>query len=81
MANNRMYIRCMVCGEKCYIGKSFGMGYDIPRMAYDMGKTLDRFFYDHVFCHNGALLVNVTCDGLYEIVYERKENEYMKEVD
>lgn len=80
MANNRMYIRCMVCGKTCLIGKSFGTGYAVPlAQAKNLTAKLDDFFFEHSFCHNGEL--NVTCDGLYEIAYERKENEYMKEVD
>ena len=79
MANNRMYIRCMVCGKICCIGKSMGAGYYFPYPMMD--KKINQFYDDHAFCHDGELFEKLSCDGLFEIVYDHKENEYMKEVE
>lgn len=49
MANDRMYLKCVGCGERIMLAKTFG-GAD----GYALHKTeeeIDRFFTDHALCN------------------------------
>ncbi len=62
MANNRIYIRCNVCGEALFLGKNFGDYFYwanyVPE-AGDLEDQLNEFFNEHRYCmekpRNGPL--------------------------
>lgn len=66
MANNRLYIRCRVCGEELCIGKHFGYTYFTPDNETD--KKLNEFYEKHAFCpkHQDGFADR----GDFEIAYE-----------
>lgn len=54
MANNRIYIRCNVCGEALYLGKDFLDGFYWENYKNDgehLEDRLNRFFDEHTYCH------------------------------
>lgn len=51
MANNRLYLKCDVCGEEFFLGKRFGDGYYLPPdIGGDIRKELNEFFGRHEWC-------------------------------
>lgn len=51
MANNRMYLKCDVCGEEFFLGKRFGEGYYLPTSAPEkLCDELNEFFGRHEWC-------------------------------
>ena len=72
MANNRIYLKCNVCGEMLYLGKSFAMGYyweNYGKLNGDpnsppLEDRLNEFFEKHTYCNNEGN------DGDYSIEYE-----------
>ena len=72
MANNRIYLKCNVCGEMLYLGKSFAMGYyweNYGKLNGDpnsppLEDRLNEFFDKHTYCNNEGN------DGDYSIEYE-----------
>lgn len=85
MANNRIYLRCMGCGDVLYLGKTYDMGYWWER--YDgipLEEKLNKFYEKHNYC-NDARVTTVPydikafplpdgfngCDGAFDIVYEQ----------
>lgn len=73
MANNRMYLRCKVCGKTYYLAKNFGEAfylsydYQYPN-AEEFCKGLDDFFERHFFC-------SPSDGGAFEIEKEWDANE------
>ncbi len=69
MAQDRIYIRCKVCGKAFYLGKTFwderGFFLDNPRKASERGRKLYQFFRNHAGCFwHGE-------DNMqYDIIYE-----------
>lgn len=62
MANNRIYIRCNVCGEALYLGKHFRQGFYWENYAAEevhLEDELNEFFDEHKYCaekpRNGPL--------------------------
>ena len=69
MANNRMSLRCKICGEEIVIAKYY------PNQWYQFRSKLDEFFNEHQFCVYAASdekLEELNCDieHLYELIYE-----------
>ena len=60
MANNRVWLKCLNCGEKLYLGKRMG---DAQYWWYDygdgeLGRQLNEFYKKHADCvyrENGAI--------------------------
>ncbi len=61
MANNRIYIRCNVCGDVRSIAKSFGRGFFPNENVYEI---LDDFMTKHRFCKYESI------EGDFDLVYE-----------
>ena len=70
MADNRMYLRCKVCGETFFLGKRLGSGYYIGQNSQHKGiplrDRLNNFYYDHEEC---GYLGDYGLD-CFELVYE-----------
>lgn len=70
MANNRLYIKCNVCGETLFIGKSFGGGFyyhnygDDPR---SLAEKLNDFYDRHAYCSVGDTWGD---EGSFSLEYE-----------
>ena len=50
MADNKMYLRCIVCGKNFFLGKRLGGGYYIRNYEPDRGtfeKRLNDFYSEH----------------------------------
>ena len=43
MANNRIYLKCKICGEKLYLGKSGGFGYN----PFDIFGDGDAYYWQY----------------------------------
>ena len=71
MANNRMYIRCRVCGEVIMIGKCYGDGY--YTLDKNLNKVLDKFFDEHTYCSK-----EVNKEGITEPKFIEKERVHME---
>lgn len=53
MANNRIYIRCNVCGEALFLGKQFGEFFywgNYRQEDGDLEDQLNGFFQEHRYC-------------------------------
>ena len=49
---NRYYLKCPVCGEKQYLGKSYGSGIYECRLYGEVLEQIYKFMYDHLNgCH------------------------------
>lgn len=85
MANNRIYLRCLGCGEVLYLGKSSLAGFCYA--SYDgipLERKLNKFYDEHNYCNKPKVKdpleydekqfpVPDDCDGydgLFDIVYE-----------
>lgn len=66
MANNRLYLKCICCGETYFLGKSFLDGYFTDGFVDQ--KDLNKFFDDHEYCHNGDK--GPWTDGDFRLEYE-----------
>ena len=76
MADNRMYIKCSICGDKVFLAKSFSDGYyQAVYSPEEQHRRLEDFYKKHAFCCGSE------CDGLYEIVYEEPPVEVQKPTD
>lgn len=75
MANDRMFMRCRVCGEMIGLGKHFGDGwYNAPA-----GDALQEWIDKHapVWMHEGEYDESVKANGghaVFEIVYESDDD-------
>ena len=74
MANNRIYLKCNVCGDTLFLGKSFLNGYywtDYGALngkdPYPLQERLNRFYDDHTYCRDSHI------DGDFSIEYEIPE--------
>ena len=65
MANNRLRIKCRVCGETFPIAKTLGSGYYLSPAFSEKG--LAEFLDDHAFCRNGD---EVGDEGDFCLAYE-----------
>lgn len=61
MANDRMYIKCNVCGDEICIAKSFGLEFSLNA---NIVHEIDNFLYDHAFCGESDSV------GDFSITYE-----------
>ena len=86
MANNRLYIRCKVCGKRYFVGKHYNDGWytDKTYDDYFNKKAVDFFndiFNEHYECFHkvvdGEHLEMVTENALYERENELKLDEYI----
>ena len=58
MANNRLYLKCKVCGREFYLGKNFGGAFDLPiyktptlkHTEEEFCKEFEDFLHRHFFC-------------------------------
>lgn len=53
MANNRLYLRCNVCGEEMFLGKDFLTGFywtDYSEKGIHLEDRLNKFFDEHAYC-------------------------------
>lgn len=51
MADDRMYLKCKVCGEACYIGKTYiCKGYYTEKAPKEYHDKLMAFFDKHAAC-------------------------------
>lgn len=71
MANDRIYLKCNVCGALLYLGKSFAQGfyyvnYDKERdsSAPSLDEKLNMFYDKHAFCGDSH------SDGDFSLIYE-----------
>ena len=79
MANNRIYLKCNICGDVLYLGKSFAMGYYWENYGKINGDPnspsledrLNKFFDEHTYCKNEGN------DGDYSIEYEDPIRDYV----
>lgn len=87
MADNRIYLKCNICGKKLYLGKSFLDGFYYEN--YDkktLEEKLNEFYDKHTYCNKSY------SDGDFDITYEdrdslkdekiadlQKENEVLKQ--
>ena len=75
MANNRIFIRCNVCGEKLFLGKSFLNGFYYEN--YDNSTLEDKinnFYNKHTYCNDND------SDGDFDITYENENRTEKKKV-
>lgn len=63
MADNRMYLRCKVCGEAFMLAKNLAEWYPIYTGEH-FSEFLDR--------HEGCFLEDFSCDR-FELVYEHPD--------
>lgn len=66
MANNRLYIRCLNCGELVFVSKNFGMPWQI--FESDLPR-LNKFFEEHAWCGGKDSLTHAD-GGDFELVDE-----------
>ncbi len=87
MANNRMFVRCRVCGEIIMIGKCYGGSYYTPDK--NLNEALDKFFEEHAYCSkeinekfitepNFVEKEDVCMENGFEIAYETWNENIMK---
>lgn len=69
MANNRLRIKCRVCGKTFPIAKSMGGGYYLSPAFSEKG--LEEFLDEHTFCDKGD---EIGDEGDFCIAYEFPEN-------
>ena len=75
MANNRIYLKCNVCGDTLFLGKSFLSGYywnKYEKEPVHLENRLNEFYENHTWCGN-------VCDGDFSIEYEIPEAIWSKE--
>lgn len=73
MANNRIFIKCNVCGAVLSIAKSFGAGFSPNVEVHD---TLYDFMKEHTFCSQKGI------EGDFDLVYEfAPDGEEAREID
>ena len=65
MANNRMRLKCRICGETLPMAKTMGSGYYLSP-AFSI-ERLEKFLDDHAFCFRGE---EPGDDGDFCIAYE-----------
>lgn len=65
MADNRMYIRCKICGRGILIAKQFGIVWSERRF-----DDLNKFFDDHEECAFGSDDPMIYSGENYELCYE-----------
>ena len=65
MANNRLYLKCAICGKEFFLGKTFLDGY--YNCHTDM-HGLNKFFDEHKYCHEGER--ECFSDGDFRLEYE-----------
>ena len=85
MADNRMFIRCRVCGETFYLGiyheQFLGYSTYTQKSEKDTVEKLDKFFDKHTQCiidNYGEYLCKknkIEFDNLYEISYDYDSRE------
>ena len=76
MADNRIFLKCKVCGDTLFLGKRLGFGYYYRTYNPEKGSLENRLneFYDkHEWCNDSYNLDCFTIE--YEINYEEEENE------
>lgn len=84
MANNRLYLCCLNCGETLFLDKNFGEQYYI---SDDRRKEINRFLEEHAFCKAGriadggdfALMDEFDREDLLEKLHETKAKEHKRE--
>ena len=69
MANNRLRIKCRVCGETLPVAKTMGSGYYLSPVF--SAEKLEKFLDDHAFCDNGT--GDIGDEGDFCIAYEFPE--------
>lgn len=75
MANNRLYLKCSVCGETVFLAKSFSAGYyQAVYSPEEQHRRLEEFYDKHAYC-NGS-----DSDGLFELEYEDPPDGFAKVV-
>ena len=71
MANDRIFLKCNVCGEELFLGKSFFDGFYWENYAKEpihLEDKLNDFFDEHKYCNgNGS-------DGDFDIAYEIRDS-------
>ena len=66
MANNRIYLACKECGERLYLGKTYGQGYFWEQYnGKCLQMSLNEFFDRHDNCGE-------TC---YEVEYDHADRD------
>ena len=71
MANNRMYIKCRVCGEEICLAKHFGGEWGVcsfPINGKSFEERMDVFFRKHYIEH--AQEKGVCATNCFELSYE-----------
>ena len=74
MANNRMYIKCRVCGEEICLAKHFGNEWGLCSMPINdksFEERMDAFFRKHYIEH--ALEEGVCDTNCFELSYESED--------
>lgn len=70
MANNRMMLKCKVCGKTKVIAKR-GLGeYREYRPNRNIERSLNEFYLDHWLCAIGSDNDEIDSDNTFELVYE-----------
>lgn len=70
MANNRLYIRCKVCGDTHFIGRDGGCNWMTDVRFYGFEKRADEFFNDIYNQHEDCYIETILGEGLFEIITE-----------
>lgn len=88
MANDRMYIRCTVCGKSMMLAKHFGSPWYTPEWGdgITIGDMLDEFFIEHYPCIPEKFRNDILCcmkRGMhYELKFEEEDDygEWAKDI-
>jgi hypothetical protein len=70
MANNRLYLRCIACGDKLFLGKHYMGGFFYDNYHPENGtleEQLNDFYDKHSWCNGYPL-------ECFELFYEDDEN-------
>lgn len=72
MADNRMYLKCNLCGKCTMLAKRFGITWGTREYEYPMAIKIDKFFDKHELCLDSE--ENWEIDH-YSLVYENDEED------
>lgn len=84
MANNRLYLCCLNCGETLFLDRSDGEQYYIGE---DRRTEINKFLEEHAFCQSGriadggdfALMDEFDREDLLVKLHETKAKEHKRE--
>lgn len=78
MANNRIWLKCNMCGKQYLLAKSYGGGFYLPHTYSDAG--LNQFFDDHAYCFQSETHM-LSVEGDFSLEYETPPDEERRDIE